>query len=115
MTNYLLFIILLLICCFLSALSQVLLKKSALETYSNMIQQYLNVKVIVAYSIFFCVVLLNTYIIRFLPMNVVSAVSESVPPVLSCIFGFLFFGEKITARKILGCGSIILGVVIIAL
>ena len=37
---------------FISAISQVLLKKSAMKTYSSRIREYLNPQVITAYVIF---------------------------------------------------------------
>ena len=42
---------------FLTAISQVLLKKSANQTYKSWIYEYLNWRVIVAYGIFFGVLL----------------------------------------------------------
>ena len=46
---------------FFSAISQVLLKQSANITYKNPLREYLNWRVILAYGIFFGVLLLNTY------------------------------------------------------
>ena len=46
---------------FFSAISQVLLKQSANITYKNPLREYLNWRVILAYGIFFGVLLLNTW------------------------------------------------------
>ena len=46
---------------FFSAISQVLLKQSANMEYKNPLREYLNWRVIVAYGIFFGVLLLNTW------------------------------------------------------
>lgn len=46
---------------FFTAISQVLLKQSANKKYSNPLLEYLNWRVIVAYGIFFGVLLLNTW------------------------------------------------------
>ena len=46
---------------FLTGVSQVLLKKSANKTYEKWIEEYLNWQVILAYGIFFGVLLVNTY------------------------------------------------------
>ena len=46
---------------YFSAISQVLLKQSANMEYKNPLREYLNWRVILAYSIFFGVLLLNTW------------------------------------------------------
>ena len=46
---------------FFSAISQVLLKQSANMEYKNPLREYLNWRVILAYGIFFGVLLLNTW------------------------------------------------------
>ena len=46
---------------FFTAISQVLLKQSANKKYSHPLLEYLNWRVIVAYGIFFGVLLLNTW------------------------------------------------------
>lgn len=109
------YILLLAITCFVSAVSQVLLKKAALKEYPSFLRQYLNVRVILAYFMFFAVVLANTYILRFIPMVVVSPVAETLPYVLSIVFGRIFFCEKITVRKICGAVIIIIGIIFIVM
>jgi len=54
------FIWLLILGTFMSAFSQVLLKKSAEKEYKSMIFEYLNWRVILAYVLFSVVLLLNT-------------------------------------------------------
>lgn len=115
MNSYFIYILLLIANCVISAISQILLKKAALKEYKGFIWQYLNVRVIVAYTLFFGVVVLNTYILKFLPLTVVNPLSESLPYVLSIISGYFFFEEKITWRKIVGALVIVCGIVIIVL
>ena len=55
------YMILMLICTMFSAVSQILLKQSANITYKNPLREYLNWRVILAYGIFFGVLLLNTW------------------------------------------------------
>ena len=55
------FMLLMLAGTFFTAISQVLLKQSANKKYSNPLLEYLNWRVIVAYGIFFGVLLLNTW------------------------------------------------------
>ena len=99
MNNKFVYIFVLIISCFVSAISQVLLKKAALKEYPTFMRQYLNVRVVLAYFMFFAVVVANTYVLRFIPMTVMNPISETLPYVLSIIFGRVFFGEKLTIRK----------------
>ena len=109
------YVLLLVIICFVSAISQVLLKKAALKDYSSFIRQYLNVRVVLAYFLFFAVVVSSTYILRFVPMTVMSPIAEALPYVLSIVFGCIFFGEKITKVKIIGGFFIVAGICVIVI
>ncbi len=51
----------------------------------------------------------------FIPMTVVSPVSESLPLLLSFLTGKIFFGEAITRRKVLGAACIVAGIIIVIL
>lgn len=107
-----LFLLLLLGNCIASAFSQFLLKRASEKQYDSFVSQYLNVQVIFAYSLFFAVVIVNTYLLRFLPLVIVNPVAESVPVVLSVISGKLFFKENISAVKFVGIFIVLCGVVL---
>ncbi len=109
------YILLLIASCFVSAVSQVLLKKAAQKEYTSFVRQYLNVLVVLAYFLFFAVVFANIYILRFIPMTVMTPIAETLPYVLSIVFGCIFFDEKITVKRIIGSIIIILGIIIVVL
>lgn len=115
MDERVLYILVLIINCFISAFSQVLLKKASLKDYGSFLKQYLNAYVILGYGLFFVVLFLNVYLLRKLPLAVVSPVGESLPIVLSFVSGRLIFNEKFSARKINGTVVILLGMCVILL
>ena len=90
---------------FFSAISQVLLKQSANITYKNPLREYLNWRVILAYGIFFGVLLLNTWCYTRVDMKFVFVL----------IFSWRILKEKITRGKIIGNLIIILGILIYTL
>lgn len=100
-------------CCAFSAFSQVLLKYSSQKKHSTFLSQYLNAWVITAYVLFFCVLVVNTFVLRHVQMTVVGCVGESLPYVLALTSGRFLFGEKMSAKKILGCVLVLAGVVIV--
>ena len=115
MTEKLFFVGLLIVTCVMSAVSQVMLKKAAQKEYKSFITQYLNFWVITAYMIFFIVVIGNIYVLKKLPMTVLGPIAETLPFILSIIFGYIFFKEKITFRKLLGSLLIIGGIIVVVL
>lgn len=115
MSNRILYILLLLVTCLISAVSQVMLKKAAQSEYKSFIWQYLNVRVVTAYVLFFFVLVANTFILKYIPMMVMNPIAETLPYILSIFFGYFFFNEKITIRKICGAIIIICGIVVLVL
>ena len=113
MNNNFLLILILIANCFLSAFSQVLLKKASLKDYSSFIRSYLNVLVICGYGLFFLVLCVNVFLLRVLPLSVVNPIAEALPIVLSILAGRVLFGERITKRQIYGELLIVIGIVII--
>lgn len=110
-----LYVLILVANCVLSAFSQVLLKKASLKEYGSALRQYLNALVICGYGLFFVVLMVNVYLLRFLPLSVLNPVAETLPIVLSFVSGRLLFGERITVWKIIGGGLIMLGMIVILL
>lgn len=99
---------------FLSAVSQILLKKSAQKVYKNPLFEYLNWRVITAYGIFFGVLLLNTYAYTQVDMKY-GPVIDTFTYVFVLLLSWLILKEKITKGKLIGNLIIILGVVIYTL
>ncbi len=96
-----------------SSISQILLKKSADKKCDNVIKEYLNPVVIVAYFMFFASSLITTIAYK--------GVSLSTGPLLEATgyiwvtsLGAIFLKEKVNIRKILGVALIIAGIVIIS-
>ena len=96
---------------FISAFSQVLLKKSALKTYSSFLREYLNIYVVPAYAIYFLAVFLDLIALRKVPVAFVP-VAEASSYVFVLIFGRIFFKENFSKRKILAMILIMAGIVV---
>lgn len=99
---------------FISAVSQVMLKKAAQKTYKNAIKEYLNPLVIIAYIIFIGTTFLSIMAYKGIPLSL-GAVLEATSYIYVTIFGVTIFKEKIRMKKIVALGLIIAGILIYAL
>lgn len=95
----------------ISAISQVMLKKSALKTYDSPVQEYLNPLVIFAYVLFVGTTLLSVIAYRGIPLSL-GPVLESTAYVYVTIFGVLIFKERMTRGKFCALALIIAGIVV---
>ena len=109
-----LYILILFFSVFISAFSQVLLKKSALKTYSSFWREYLNIYVVPAYAIYFLAVFLDLIALKKVPVSFVP-VAEASSYIFVLIFGKIFFKEHFSKRKIVAMGLIMTGIVIFVL
>lgn len=96
---------------FISAISQVLLKKAAQREYGSKIKEYLNPLVIIAYTIFVLTTLLSILAYKGIPLSM-GPVLEATSYIYVTIFGVKIFGEKITKKKIIALIMIIAGIMI---
>lgn len=96
---------------FISSVSQILLKSSADKKYDSKIKEYLNVKVMTAYCMFFGASLITILAYKGVPLSL-GPVIESVGYVFVAILGYLILKEKVSKRKILGLTLIVLGVIV---
>lgn len=96
---------------FISAFSQVLLKKSALKSYDSFIREYLNFYVIPAYAIYFLAVFLDLIALRKVPVSFVP-VAEASSYIFVLFFGRIFFRESFSKRKVLAMALILAGIVV---
>lgn len=99
---------------FISSVSQIILKKSAGKHYSNPLREYLNIRVIGAYGIFFISSLLTMYAYKGVPLSfgvLLEAAGYIYIPVLS----YIFLKEKMTKMKLFGAFLIVLGICCYAL
>ena len=95
---------------FLCACSQILLKKSADRKHKNFFASMLNWRVIVAYGIFFCSLIINITAmskgVHLKDMPILESLGYVFVPLLS----FLILKEKVSKRTILSIGLILVGI-----
>jgi EamA-like transporter family. len=96
---------------FFSAFSQVLLKQSANQEHKSTLREYLNWRVILAYAIFFMVLLVNTYAYTKVDMKY-GAVIDAFSYVFVLLLSFGILKEKITKGKLIGNVIIIVGIIV---
>ena len=90
-----------------ASFSQLLLKKGAQGKYETFLQQYLNPWVMMMFgSVFLTILGLRT--LDYMNAPVAEAFGYVLVPVLSAVF----FHEKITLRKSVGIGCIVVGVIV---
>ena len=95
-----------------ASFAQVLLKKSANEEHKNVIEEYLNWKVICGYGLMFVGMFLTIIAYRKGVQYKNGPIMESIGNIWVVILSFLFFREPITRNKVLGNILILLGIVI---
>lgn len=99
---------------FFTAFSQVLLKKSTSKEYKHPIYEYLNWRVILAYAIFFGVLLVNTYAYTQVDMKYGSVI-DAFSYVFVLLLSYGLLQEKVTKGKIIGNALIVVGIVVYTL
>lgn len=96
---------------FVSSVSQILLKLSADQKYENIIKEYLNPRVMIAYLIFFCSSLLTIFAYKFVPLSM-GPILESSAYVFVTVLGYFCLHETIGRRKAVGMAVILIGIAI---
>ena len=107
----LLYVLIFLVSVFISSVSQILLKTSANKIYDSKIKEYLNIKVIFAYGIFFLSSLITVYAYKFVPLSF-GGILESSGYIFVTILGYIFLHEKINKKKIFGLLIIMIGIIL---
>ena len=100
-----------LISVFISSVSQVLLKKSAEREHKNALAEDLNLRVIVAYMLFFGATLVTVIALKYVPVSL-GTVLESTGYIFVTILGVIFLKEQVSRRKLIGLGIILAGVLL---
>ncbi len=108
------FMLLMLAGTFFSSVSQLLLKQSANQEYRHPIFEYLNWRVIVAYTIFVGVLLLNTYAYTRVDMKY-GAVIDTFGYVFVMLLSYFILKERMTRRRVIGNLIIMAGVFVYTL
>ena len=99
------------LCVVISALSQILLKKSADKTYRNIIMEYLNPSVILSYVIFFGCVLIDTYSLKGITLAF-NSILDSFSYILIPVFSYIFLKERMNRLQMIGILVIFAGFLI---
>ncbi len=99
---------------FVSAISQVLLKKAAMKKYDRPIDEYLNPQVIFAYVLFFGTTFFSILAYRGIPLSL-GPVLEATSYLYITVFGVLIFGEKINRKKMFALMLIVAGICVSSL
>ena len=95
----------------IAAISQLILKKAADNPAYTGLRYYLNVPVLFAYGLFFGCMLLNIVAMQTVDLTLVG-VLEALGYVYVMVLSHFFLREKITVRRLIGNGLIILGIVL---
>ena len=94
---------------FIASVAQVLLKKAAMNHFNNTLKQYLNAKVIIAYFMMFVSTVCTLLAYRVIPLSL-GMVIDSSGYIFVTFFGFFFFKESITRRRIIALIFIVTGI-----
>ena len=99
---------------FVSAIAQILLKKSAGKKYESRIKEYLNPYVIISYAIFFGATFCTIYAYKEVPMSLgpILAASEYI---FVAVLSKLVLKEHINLKKFIGLSVIVAGIVVYSL
>ena len=98
----------------MGSISQVILKKSTFKHYDSVIREYINLPVILAYSIFLIATTMSVFAYGAIPLSLGIAL-ETTSYLYITFFGVVIFKEKLTKQKIFSLALIILGILVYAL
>lgn len=97
---------------FFAACAQMLLKQGACQQYDTWWRQYINGWVIGGYAIMMGAMLMNIYAmskgVRVQDVSIIESMSYLFIPMLS----FAIFKERLTWRKVISIGVIIIGIIV---
>ena len=94
---------------FISAISQILLKKSSQKEYKSRLSEYLNPYVVVAYIIFFLATLCTVFAYKYMPLSM-GPVLGAVEYIFVAVLSWFLLKEKISKKKLFGLLIIVFGV-----
>lgn len=109
--NVLTYVLVLLFGVFISSVSQVILKKAANKTYDKWYQEYLNVRVIFAYIIFFAATFCTIAAYKVVPLSM-GPILEATSYIYIAVFGVTIFREKLNRHQLLALSMILGGIVV---
>lgn len=99
---------------FISGISQVMLKKSALVHHKSPLFEYLNPLVIGAYALFFCATLCSVFAFRRIPLSM-GPILDATGYLYVVFFGITIFHEEVGRAKIFALVLILAGIAVYSL
>jgi multidrug transporter EmrE-like cation transporter len=111
MSNEVIYTIVFLVGVFISAVSQILLKTSSNKVHSSIIKEYLNPRVITAYTILLCASFLAVIAYRYIPLSY-GVILESTAYIYVPVLSYIILKERVTVKKALGMAVIIAGILV---
>ena len=114
MNSKLFFTLILLFGFLVSAIAQILLKKSAQKEYASKIEESLNPYVIISYAIFFGATLCTVIAYKKVDLSF-GPILGTTEYIFVAVLSRLLLKEHISLKKIIGLGVIIAGIVVYAL
>lgn len=99
---------------FISGISQVMLKKSAMKKHDSAWGEYLNPLVIGAYTLFVAATLCSVIAFKRIPLSM-GPVLDATGYIYVVFFGVTLFGERIDRTKLIALALIIAGVLVYSL
>ena len=99
---------------FCASCSQIILKKSADKQHNNILAEYINAQVIIAYVIFVASAATGMFVLRYIPLSL-APVLDSIGYIFVAILSYCILKEKIAKRNIIGIFLIIVGTIVFAL
>ena len=98
---------------FVSAVSQVMLKKSASREHGSVVKEYLNPLVVFAYVLFVGATFFSVLSYKGIPLSM-GPVLDATGYLWVTLFGVTIFHERMNAKKLLALALIVCGIVIYA-
>ena len=99
---------------FISAVSQVILKKTAGRKHDSLLKEYLNLPVLIAYGLFFAATLLSVYAYKVIPVSM-GGLLDAAGYIFITVFGVIFFRERVTPKKTAALLLILAGICVYSL
>lgn len=94
---------------FISSVSQIILKTSANRKHEGIIREYLNSRVILAYTLFLISSFVTVIAYKYIPLSM-GAILESSGYIFVTVLGVVFLQEKVGKRRLLGLFIIMVGI-----
>lgn len=114
MSELIIYSLILLLGVFISAISQVILKKESMKEHDSISKDYVNAGVIFAYILFIGTTFLSIIAYKVIPLSM-GPVLEATSYLWITVFGVVIFKETITKRRLVALALIVCGIAIFSL